>query len=569
MNGEGLRRRLAAILSADAAGYSRLMAEDEVWTVRTLAAYRGEIRRLAEAHHGRVVDSPGDNVLAEFSSALDAIECATSVQGALEGHNAALPPERRMPFRIGVHLGDVIVDGERIYGDGVNIAARLEKSADPGGICLSGTAYELVRGKLDITVEDLGEQALKNIPHPVRVYRVPSRVEKARPQRGLGLVDPENVRQLVGRRDIAVLVVPVTWIFYVTVVLEILFMISPLGVYYYSAYGPPLNLLHRRPSTAWLSHFFLPHFSETTSAALNALPRSGMALIVLGIVLFVVGFAQIYLAKLRRRGLVSGGLYAVTKHPQYLALAILGLGTLLVWPRFLVLVMYVTMLFLYALLARREERRCAAEFGHGYLRYAEPFERRPWQRLLAALPALPAARGQRIAAVLGLYAFAVAASVVAAYRLRDYSLSRVSALYLPHAAVLSPALLSRDELVRAWHVAGGEETMGRIASSDRTAKLLVYVVPSDWEMPDLPMPLPLEKRGGHYMPGGFDRRFFRVLFTRARLHRLDVQGREIVERAYGREPEGLVRIDVEAGRILQREEPPPHVEWGDIPTPLF
>src|SRR5262245_2037093 len=298
-------RRLAALLSADAAGYSRLMSEDDLGTVRTLETSRSEIRRLAEAHHGRVVDSPGDNMLVEFPSALDAMRCAIEVQRKLKEHNDALPPERHMPFRIGVHLGDVVVDGDRIYGDGVNVAARLEGHAEPGGICLSRSVYELVRDKIDVVVEDLGEQSFKNIPYPLRVYRVRSEEADLGMERPLGLVDPEMLRRLAHRRDIAILVVPATWVLYVTVVLEILFMLSPLGVYYYAAYGPTLNLLHESPWTAWLSQFFLPHFSDTTSPVLNTIYPAGELLILLGGTLFVVGFVQLYTAKLRGRGLVN------------------------------------------------------------------------------------------------------------------------------------------------------------------------------------------------------------------------------------------------------------------------
>ncbi len=144
MDSENVERRLAAILSADAVGYSRLMAEDEAGTIRTLTAYRTEISTLVEQHRGRVVDAPGDNVLAEFRTALAAVECAVEIQRVLNARNVGLPEVRRMQFRIGVHLGDVAVEGDRIYGDGVNIAARLEALAEPGGICISAAVYEQV-----------------------------------------------------------------------------------------------------------------------------------------------------------------------------------------------------------------------------------------------------------------------------------------------------------------------------------------------------------------------------------------------------------------------------------------
>jgi adenylate cyclase len=172
VSSESVQRRLAAILSADVVGYSRLMAEDEDATVRTLGQYREHIESLIRDHQGRLVDFTGDNFLAEFPSALDSVHCALEIQRELRVLNVDRPPQRRMEFRIGVHLGDVRVESERIYGDGVNIAARLEGLADSGGICISATVHEQVRSKLDVGTEDLGSQSFKNIAEPVRVYRV-------------------------------------------------------------------------------------------------------------------------------------------------------------------------------------------------------------------------------------------------------------------------------------------------------------------------------------------------------------------------------------------------------------
>jgi len=172
VSADPVKRKLAAILSADAVGYSRLMTGDETATLNTLNAHRRLMDGLIRHHGGRVVDAVGDNLLAEFPSVVNAVACAVAVQKALAEQNADLPVDRRMPFRIGIHLGDVVVEGEQVYGDGVNIAARLEALADSGGICISGTVYEQVRGKLSHRYEDRGEQSLKNIAYTVRVYRV-------------------------------------------------------------------------------------------------------------------------------------------------------------------------------------------------------------------------------------------------------------------------------------------------------------------------------------------------------------------------------------------------------------
>ena len=166
------KRKLTTIFSADVAGYSRLMGEDEAATVKTLEQYKGIMSELIHQHRGRVVDSPGDNLLAEFTSVVDAVQCAVATQKELQARNAELPENRRMQFRIGVNLGDVIEEESRIYGDGVNIAARLESLADPGGICVSKTAFDQIETKLPFGYEYLGEQSVKNIAKAVGAYRV-------------------------------------------------------------------------------------------------------------------------------------------------------------------------------------------------------------------------------------------------------------------------------------------------------------------------------------------------------------------------------------------------------------
>ncbi|UCH22195.1 MAG: tetratricopeptide repeat protein [Deltaproteobacteria bacterium] len=183
-----VKRKLAAILSADVEGYSRLMGEDEESTVRTLTTYREVMSGLIQQYRGRVVDYPGDNILAEFTSVVDAVQCGVEIQQVLKARNAALPESRRMAFRIGVNLGDVIEEGERIYGDGVNIAARLEAMAEAGGICISGSAYDQIKNKLALSYEYLGEKEVKNIAEPVRVYKaqIEPVARRARKKAGLG-----------------------------------------------------------------------------------------------------------------------------------------------------------------------------------------------------------------------------------------------------------------------------------------------------------------------------------------------------------------------------------------------
>ncbi len=172
MSSGGIERRLAAILSADVVGYSRLMAADESGTVRHITAYREQVGVFVREHRGRLVDFSGDCFLAEFSSPVDAATCAVEIQREFKEENVGRAEDRRMQFRIGIHLGDVRVEGERIFGDGVNIAARLQALAEPGGVCVSSKVRDEIESQLDFGYEDLGEQSLKNIPKPVHAYQL-------------------------------------------------------------------------------------------------------------------------------------------------------------------------------------------------------------------------------------------------------------------------------------------------------------------------------------------------------------------------------------------------------------
>jgi protein-S-isoprenylcysteine O-methyltransferase Ste14 len=366
------------------------------------------------------------------------------------------------------------------------------------------------------------------------------------------------------------MIVPTAWLFYVVVVFEILYMISPFALYYYSAYGSWLNLFRRSSWTAWLTGFFLPHFSQTSSRVLNWLPELSDPLVLVGAAVFFLGFVQIYWAKIGRRGAVTGGLYAVVRHPQYLGLAIVGIGTLIHWPRFLVLVMFVTMLFLYYFLAHWEEDRCLQKFGESYRAYQERtgmffpgglFKRLP--------PLLPSAGGKRIVAALTLYVIIIAATVRVGDWLRDYSLSQLSTLYTSDMAVLSPAALTDEELSKALQAAMGSaevQTKLKSAGYGQGEKLLAYVVPVEWRLPDLPMEV---AQGGHHVPTNFDRRLYKVLFTKVRTYDRASHSEEIVKKAYGVDPIVLVKVNNETAQVTGVETPPSHVRWGDIPTPLF
>jgi adenylate cyclase len=208
MTTQEVKRKLTAILSADVKGYSRLMGEDEVGTIQTLNTYKEIMANLIQQHHGRVVDAPGDNLLAEFGSVVDAVQCGVEIQKELKKRNTEIPENRRMEFRIGVNLGDVVEDGEQILGDGVNIAARLESLSEAGGICISGTAYDQVKHKLPVGYQYLGKQTVKNITEAVRTYRV--------------LMEPEAAGKVIGEEEPK----PTKWSWKAVVVVAVMVLVA-------------------------------------------------------------------------------------------------------------------------------------------------------------------------------------------------------------------------------------------------------------------------------------------------------------------------------------------------------
>ena len=196
-----VQRRMAAILAADVVGYSRLMGKDEEATLATLKAHREVIDGLIADHGGRIFGSAGDSVIAEFASPVEAVRCATEIQLAIHNRNVDVPEPNRMRLRIGINLGDIVVDGDNLMGDGVNVAARLEALAPPGGICVSDAIHTQVRDRLSLDFLDLGEHKVKNIARPVRAYRVPLASEERvkSPFRGLDAFDFDHADLFFGR----------------------------------------------------------------------------------------------------------------------------------------------------------------------------------------------------------------------------------------------------------------------------------------------------------------------------------------------------------------------------------
>ncbi len=345
-------------------------------------------------------------------------------------------------------------------------------------------------------------------------------------------------------------------------VFEILFMISPAALYFYSAYGPVLNVLHASSATSWLTSFFLPHYSTTGVFVIDQMSAIGMVLAFGGIAAFLVGFVQIYGAKLTGRGAVAGGIYRYIRHPQYSALIVAGAGTVLMWPRFLVLISFVAMLFVYAALARHEERICRDRFGDAYL----AIESRTGRFLPRSIEAMWPLRLEGVQGVM-VCAVSLSLTIAGGFALRSWSLSQVPAVFQDDLATLSPAPLPDQRLLQAVQTARSHEVVReKVASS---TKLIAYVLPESWYLADIPAEPHPPGSHGHDTPAEFSDSLFKVLFVAPRSHHPHATGRDIVLKAYGREPLVLAHIDLDAGVVTRVDEPIPHVLWGDIPTPLF
>ena len=363
-------------------------------------------------------------------------------------------------------------------------------------------------------------------------------------------------------------------IFYLIIAFEIVYMISPFAMYYYSVYGPSLNVFHSNPHTAWLSGFFLPHIVETSSDLLNSCKAVGWTLALTGFLCFLIGAGQIYFYQFTKRGAVTGGIYKVIRHPQYVALSITGLGLLLVWPRFLVLIMYITMLFVYFFLAKHEERECEEKYGESYRAYKSMTSMFIPGRVSAfhKLPALPKGGPKRLASILLIYLIFLTVSVTAAFALRDYSLSTISTLYSENSSTIGIPFMNKEDLEQTLRIALEDaQVQSRLKETTQghVERFLNYVSPSEWYFSDIPFTIP-EGMHGHYQPEDYDRDLYKILFTQAKLKsEFPVSGRGIIKNTIARIPVLEVNVNRATGKVIGIDTPPSQVRWGDIPTPLF
>jgi protein-S-isoprenylcysteine O-methyltransferase Ste14 len=337
-------------------------------------------------------------------------------------------------------------------------------------------------------------------------------------------------------------------------------------------HGLGLDWLNEYPVTAWLCAFFLPHIATTSSSVLNAAKPVGWVLALVGLVGFFVAAVPIYYNKLRRRGPVTGGIYRLVRHPQYSALIVCSFGLLLVWPRHIVMITFVAVMFAYYFLARGEERECSTKFGKSFDDYLKrtgmfvPFDTGLWKRL----PPLPKRGLARVAAIVGWFAATVVLGIALTHALRLWSVRSLYTTHTEDSAIVSLVPLEEPTMLKASSIARANPKVTATIQSATTAtsSLLVYVLPAEWFESDIPMNT--QGHQGHHEPRDWQRSRLEVLIMEAIVDGGEAPtGEEVLLQIRDRKPITEVTVDLDAGHVAAIEQPPATVRWGSIPTPLY
>lgn len=364
-------------------------------------------------------------------------------------------------------------------------------------------------------------------------------------------------------------------VFYFLIAFEFFYMASPFAIYFYSAYGPGLRFVNDNPTLAWLCSMFLPHIAEETSSyLLNLRNIVGAILALLGFLAFCLGAGQVYYHKLTRKGAVIGGIYNIIRHPQYASLALCSFGLLLLWPRYIVLLSFVAMLFAYYFLAKVEEGECEERFGEAYTEYKNRTGMfLPVHLSLAdKLPNLPKSGLKRCLAILMLYLVISVSAIGLANGLRNWSLNSLYALYSQDAVYVSIKKVEANTLKQIVKIAlANPEVHTRLAIGGN-AKYLNYIMPAELDVSEIPMNPIAGKHQHHFLrpPGDYHAKPYKIVFTRAeqRTNR-KVEGRGILLNTVKRVPLLEVQIDLIQNQVTEIKNPPANIKYENIPVPLY
>ena len=372
------------------------------------------------------------------------------------------------------------------------------------------------------------------------------------------------------------------WSIYVVVVFEMLYMSTPFALFFYSVYGMPLKFLSRHDSTLWLTQNILPHFTQTKSIVINTLLYMSWPLMGIGFLLFVIGFCQLYWVKFRRKGPVIGGLYRFIRHPQYAAWAILGLGMAIFWSRMIVWIIYMTMLFVYFLLAVSEEAECLKKYGERYRSYLRATGRflPRIRKKMDFQNSVSGPRKKRISkpSLIVFYFIALLATIGLGFSLRAHTLSEISSIGSKDTAVVSLIPMGPDAISKIANIALNDKTAQeklKNLPNHFDAKRLIYIMPVEWHVSELAA----EDEPGRGHHHGFNptnhgnppvtlNTRYKVLISRANVNQ-EAEGIEILSKARGQKPLLIVEVDTEKKSVNEISEPPARGKYGDLPVPIF
>ena len=364
-------------------------------------------------------------------------------------------------------------------------------------------------------------------------------------------------------------------VFYVLIAFEFLYMATPFAIYFYSVYGPGLNFINKYPALVWLSTVFLPHIVvETSSVLVNSHNIVGGVFFMIGFLGFCITAGQVYYYKFARKGVVTAGVYNFTRHPQYLSLAICSFGLLLLWPRFIVILPFLAMLFAYYFLAKLEEKECETKFGQAYIEYKNSTSMFLPIRLglIDKLPRLPKSGFKRFLAMIALYVFTAAAAIALATGIRNWTINSLYALYSKDSVYISVAKVDGETLEQIVKIAiSNHEVQSRLKNGAQGAstKFINYVLPNTWYVSEIRMN-PVEGGRGHHFPGDYDKNQYKIVFTRAEVRTSqEVEGKDILLNTVKRVPVVEVRIDLAQNQVIEIKDPPATVRYKGIPVPIY
>jgi protein-S-isoprenylcysteine O-methyltransferase Ste14 len=374
----------------------------------------------------------------------------------------------------------------------------------------------------------------------------------------------------------------VVWFVYIVIFFEMIYMSTPFAVYFYSVYKLPLQFLNESSATFWLVQNIFPHFTQTNSVFINFLLYASWPLMYIGFAMFMISFIQLYWAKFRKKGVVVAGLYRFIRHPQYVAWSIFGLGIAIFWSRMIVILMYISMLFVYYLLAKSEERECLEKYGESYRSYYQKTGR----FLLKLNPnkhyhprrILPAKGVKRIGVLIIVYLLTIFCTTGMGLFLRSYSLSNISSLSRDNAVVISTSPMDKGQINAIVTIPMQDKIVKRKLEQRidiKHTRQIIYIVPLEWQIPELAMePEQADQRyhgynpTNHGNPSDFDRNLYKVLFSEAVVDD-NVIGKDIISKARYQKPIVLVKLNLQGRRIISIDHPPEQGKYADVPVPIY